>query len=165
MYTLLILIFENEIGAQNMLGNVQALQRKQMITIADAAFVIRQKDEKIKVKQANSLVGAGALGGAFWGLFIGQYFWTSPSRSNIETGPFAFDNSLNNAILDCGIDADFLKLVGSAISPGYSALFLIVAYMTEEILNVLAGYSSTLLQTTLSGESAAKLRDAFGIVE
>lgn len=161
MQMLLVLIFENETGAQEMIGHVQALQRQQLINISDAAFIIRQKNEKVKVKQANSLVGSGTLGGAFWGLLIGQHFWLPPSPSNTETET----TSVNNTTSDCGIDSDFLEQVGSTIDPGYSALFMLVAYMTEEILDVLAGYSDTLLYTTLSGESDAKLREAFGIVE
>jgi uncharacterized membrane protein len=159
MQMLLVLIFENETGAQEMIGHVQVLQRQQLITISDAAFIIRKKDEKVKVKQANSLVGSGILGGAFWGLLIGQYFWLPPSPNRTET------TIVDNTTSDCGIDADFLQQVGLAINPGYSALFMIVAYMTEEILDVLAGYSDTLLYTTLSGESDTKLREAFGIVE
>ena len=42
---------------------------------ADAAVVVRRQDGKVKVKQAVSLVGAGALGGAFWGMLIGLLFW------------------------------------------------------------------------------------------
>lgn len=159
MHMLLVLIFENETGAQEMIGHVQALQRRQLITISDAAFIIRQKNDKVKVKQANSLVGSGTLGGAFWGLLIGQHFWLRPNSTERAT------KIVNNTASDCGIDADFLKQVGSAINPGYSALFMIVPYMTEEILDVLAGYSDTLLHTMLSGENDAKLRDAFGIVE
>ena len=93
-------------------------------------------------------------------MLIGQHFWLPPSPSNTETET----TSVNNTTSDCGIDADFLEQVGLAIDPGYSALFMIVPYMTEEILAVLAGYSDTLLYTTLRGGSDAKLREAFGIV-
>ena len=160
MSILLVLAFDNESGAREMISQVQAQQRQQLLIVSDAALIIRQTDDKIKVKQANSLVGSGAWGGAFWGLLIGQHFWLPPSPSNTETET----TSVNNTTSDCGIDADFLEQVGLAIDPGYSALFMIVPYMTEEILAVLTGYSDTLLYTTLSGGSDAKLREAFGIV-
>lgn len=158
MRTLLVLIFENEMGAQEMIGHLQSLQRQQLITVSDAAFVILQKNEKVKVKQANSLVGSGTLGGAFWGLLIGQHFWLS---QNID----AATNAPANEASDCGIDDNFLKQVNAAIKPGYSALFMMVAYITEVILTNLAGGCDTLLYSTLSRESETKLRDAFGIVD
>ena len=46
-----------------------------MITLSDAATVVRKPDGKVKVKQANSLVGVGALGGAFWGMLFGLIFF------------------------------------------------------------------------------------------
>jgi uncharacterized membrane protein len=141
-----------------MIGHVQSLQRQQLITVADAAFVIYQKNGKVKVKQANSLVGSGVLGGAFWGLLIGQYLWVSPCT---ETDA----NATVTKELGCGIDDDFLKEVSCTIKPGYSALLMMVAYITEEIMTVLAGQSDSLLYTTLSREHETQLREAFGIVE
>lgn len=158
MGTLLVLIFENEMGAQEMIGHVQSLQRQQLITVSDAAFVILQKNEKVKVKQANSLVGAGTFGGAFWGLLIGQHFWVS---QNID----AATNAPANEASDCGIDDCLLKQVNAAIKPGYSALFMMVAYMTKAILTDLAGRCDTILYTTLNSERETKLREAFGIVD
>lgn len=45
------------------------------MVLADAAVVIQKMDGKIKMKQATHLVSAGALGGAFWGMLIGLFFW------------------------------------------------------------------------------------------
>ena len=159
MLKLLVLVFANETGAQEMITNVQALQRQQLITVSDAAYVIRQKDGKIKVKQANSLVGSGALGGAFWGLLIGRHFWLPWLTPRTEAvAEVAVEER------DCGIDKNFLREVGCVIEPGYSALFILVAYITDEIFANLAMQSNKLLYTDLSGESDTKMREAFGIV-
>lgn len=156
MRTLLVLIFKNEMGAQEMIVHVQLWQRQQLINISDAAFIIRQKNEKVKVKQANSLVGSGVFGGAFWGLLIGQYLWVS---SCDETDAMSPQGS------DCGIDDNFLNEVSCTINPGYSALFMFLDYLTEEVKDMLASQGDMLLTTTLSRESETKLREAFGIVE
>ncbi len=66
MSDLLVFAFDNPDGANEMIGTIQSLQKQQLIQLADAAIVVRKPDGKAKVKQANSLVGAGALGGAFW---------------------------------------------------------------------------------------------------
>jgi uncharacterized membrane protein len=49
--------------------------KQELIKLDDAAVVVRRADGQVKVKQATSLVGAGALGGAFWGMLIGLLFF------------------------------------------------------------------------------------------
>lgn len=161
MRTLLVLVSENETGAPEIVGSVQAMQRQQRITVSDAAVVIRQNDGAIKVRQANNLVGVGALGGAFWGLMIGQYFW-SPwlNLTSVEV-----TDTVAGIETSCGIDEAFLKKVGDAIKPGYSALFLIVVYLTAQSLAELARNDSVLMYTELSQDSDAKLCAAFGIMD
>ena len=68
MSDLLVFAFDNPTGADEMGEAVKSLQKQELIQIEDAATVVRKDDGKPKVKQAQSLVGAGALGGAFWGL-------------------------------------------------------------------------------------------------
>jgi uncharacterized membrane protein len=51
------------------------LQKERLVTLDDAAVVVRRQDGKVKVNQATSLVGAGSLGGAFWGMLIGLLFF------------------------------------------------------------------------------------------
>lgn len=162
MSTLLVFAFDNETGAPEMVGHIQALQRQQLITLSDAAAVIRRQDGKVKVKQANNLVGAGALGGAFWGLFIGLLFgapWLGLAMG-------ATGGAAAGKLWDCGVDDEFIKEVGRTIEPGHSALFLMVAYMTEDkVLPELARHNATLLRTNLNSADEARLRDVFGVVE
>lgn len=69
MSELIVFAFDNPTGAHEMGAAVQNLQKQQLIQLEDAPTVVRKDDGKPKVKQVQSLVGAGALGGAFWGLF------------------------------------------------------------------------------------------------
>jgi uncharacterized membrane protein len=157
MGMLLVLISANETGAQEMVGHVQGLQKQQLITISDAAIVIRKEDGNVKVKQVNQLVGSGALGGAFWGLFVGQLFlesWLSPTGA-VEGG-----------ISNYGIDDDFIAEMVSAIKPGYSALLMIVEYLTDNmVLGKLAADNETLLHFNLNLDEKVKLRESFGVVD
>ncbi|UCC61723.1 MAG: DUF1269 domain-containing protein, partial [Anaerolineae bacterium] len=75
MSNLVVLAFDTETGAEDMRLELVDLQKQKIITLEDAAVVVRKQDGKVKVKQAQSLVGAGALGGAFWGMLIGLIFW------------------------------------------------------------------------------------------
>lgn len=161
MLKLVVSIFANETGAQRMIGYLQVLQRQQVINVSDAAIVIRQNDGRVKVKQANKLVGSGALGGAFWGLFIGRYFWLPWMSQNTQV----VTETAVDSYLDCGIDGEFLKAVAGAIKPTHSALFMLVPYLTDEKLSEIALQSDIVFYTPLSVESDAKLREAFGIME
>ena len=75
MSDLIVLTFKNETGAAEMRDTLVSLQKQKIVTLEDAAVVVRRQDGKVKVKQAVSLVGAGALGGAFWGMLIGLLFF------------------------------------------------------------------------------------------
>ena len=162
MSELIVFAFKDEMGAAEMSAAIQDLQKQQLITLSDAATVVRKEDGKVKVKQANSLVGAGALGGAFWGMLIGLLFlapWLG-----LAVG--AVTGALAGKFTDYGIDDKFIKDVGETVEPGHSALFLLIADWTEDkVLDELKKYDPTVLRTSLSKEDEAKLRAAFGVHE
>ena len=65
MSDLIVLAFDSEGGAVQVRDKLVAMQKQHIIELADAAVVVRRQDGKVKVKQAVSLVGAGALAGLF----------------------------------------------------------------------------------------------------
>lgn len=159
MSDLIVFAFDNLTGAQEMASAVGSLQKQQLVKLEDAAIVVRKDDGKPKVKQAQSLVGAGALGGAFWGLLIGLLFF-APWLGMVAG---AVGGAIGGKITDIGIDDSFIKEVGSTIQPGHSALFLLIADWTEDkALGELSKFNATILRTSLSEEDDAKLREAFG---
>jgi uncharacterized membrane protein len=162
MSDLIVLAFDNEDGAIQMRDKLGALQKQQIIQLEDAAVVIRRQDGKVKVKQAVSLVGAGALGGAFWGMLIGLIFWMP--WLGLAMG--ALGGALGGKFTDIGVDDKFIKEVGNTIDPGHSALFLLVSKAVEDKLaDELQGTQATVLQTSLSNEQEAKLRELFAADE
>jgi uncharacterized membrane protein len=159
MATLAVLAFDTEEGAEQTRDALGQMQRQYLITLDDAAVVVRSQDGKVKVRQAMSLVGAGALGGAFWGMLIGLLFlapWLG-----VTVG--ALSGALMGKMADLGIDDNFIKEVGQQIQPGHSALFLLVREAnTERVVPELRQYNPHLIQTNLSPEDEAKLRAAMG---
>lgn len=159
MSDLIVLAFKNETGALEMRDKLLDLQKQHLIELEDAAVVIRGQDGKAKVKQAVSLVGQGALGGAFWGMLIGLIFlmpWFG-----LAVG--ALSGALGGAFSDIGVDDKFIKEVGDTIEPGNSALFLLVRKVQgEKVMEEVKGFGATVLQTSLSKEDDEKLRAAFG---
>ena len=76
------------------------------------------------------------------------------------------DRIQNGSITDIGVDDDFIKQVGNTIEPGHSALFLLVRKATQDKLaEELQKFHATVLQTSLSAEDDAKLRELFAADE
>ena len=162
MSELLVFAFDTPDGANQMVDSVKSLQKQQLIQLADAAIVVRKPDGKAKVKQLNSLVGAGALGGAFWGMLIGLLFFMP--WLGLAIG--AVTGAVAGKMSDVGIDDNFIKEVGATIEPNNSALFLMVESMVEDkVLPVMAEHKAKLLRTNLSAEDEAKLKEAMGAAE
>jgi len=162
MSELIVFGFKTETGAEEMRDALGPLQKQQLITLDDAAVVVRKQDGKVKVKQAVSLVGAGAMGGAFWGMFIGLLFFAP--WLGLAVG--AVSGALAGKLNDIGVDDDFIKEVGAAIDPGNSALFLLVREATpDKVLDELQGFDAEVIRTSLSNEKEAALKAAFSAHE
>lgn len=162
MSNLIVVAFEDEKGADRLLVALADWQKQHLIKVDDAAVLIRQPDGKPKIKQAHNLVGAGALGGAFWGMLIGLLFLAPWLGLAIGAGMGA----LSGKLAGTGIDKKFIDEVSAAIKPGDSALF---AYTREavidKILPQLSQFHGKLIQASLSNEDEAKLREAFSAEE
>ena len=158
MSDLIVLAFDNPTGAFQLRDRLIKLQKQHIITLEDAAVVVRQEDGKVKVKQVTSLAGAGALGGAFWGMLIGLLFWMP--WLGLAIG--AVTGALAGKFSDIGVDDAFIKEVGGAIEPGHSALFLLVRDATaDRLMEQITEFDAKVLQTSLSLENEGKLRDLF----
>lgn len=149
-------------GAENMREKMYQLQRRELITIDDAAIAVRKENGQVKVKQAYSLVGAGALGGSFWGLLIGVIFWMP--WLGMAVG--AVTGALGGKFTDIGIDDSFIKEVANTVQPGDSALFLLARdAQMERIEQELSDHEFEILETNLSPEDEDRLREAFAAEE
>lgn len=158
MSDLIVVAFDNPTGAAELRDKLIDLQKQHIIALDDAAVVVRKEDGKVKVKQAVDLTSAGALGGAFWGMLIGMLFWAP--WLGLAVG--AISGALAGRFSDVGVDDSFIKEVGETIEPGHSALFLLVRKATpDKVLEQLQGTKAKIIQTSLSDEQEAKLREAF----
>ena len=159
MSDLIVLTFKTETGAEEMRDDLMRLQKEHLITLDDAAVVVRKQDGKPKVKQLTSLVGAGALGGAFWGMLIGLLFFAP--WLGLAIG--AATGAVAGGLTDIGVDDKFIKEVGEQIEPGDSALFLLVREATpDKVMDELKKFDAQVYQTSLSKEDEDKLKASFG---
>jgi uncharacterized membrane protein len=160
MATLTVWKYESAGGADDAVTKLEALAKRELITIHDAATVSWPEDKKKpKTHQLSNLAGAGALGGAFWGLLFGLLFFVP--ILGLAVGAAA--GALGGSLADVGIDDDFIDSVRSSITPGTSALFLMSSdAVIDKLKEAFAGTHAELLQTNLTAEQEAQLRDVFG---
>lgn len=159
MSTLVAIAYKDEATANAALTELQALQSQQLITIDDAVIAHHQGD-KIKLDQAKSLTGVGALGGALWGGLFGLIFLVPVAGLAIGAATGALAGKLS----DVGIDDKFAKAMATKVGPGEVALVLLVRdATTDRVIAALKERNLTgeVIQTNLSTETEQKLRDMF----
>ncbi|PZV17430.1 MAG: hypothetical protein DCF20_06250 [Pseudanabaena sp.] len=161
MATLTVWKFNSAEGAEEALTKLAHLQKERIIEIKDAATVSwAEGKKKPKTKQAINLVGLGALDGAFWGLLFGLIFFCP--IFGIAVG--ATTGALGGSMRDYGIDDNFINDVKGKVTEGTSALFLFTGDVTlDKVKESLGGITADLIQSNLSNEEEAKLREHFSL--
>jgi uncharacterized membrane protein len=124
--------------------------------------VVRNEKGRAKVKQAHSLVGSGALGGAFWGMLIGLLFFAP--WLGLVAG--AASGALAGKLGDIGVDDTFIQEVSETVEPGTSALFLLAREANVERIEAeISDFEFTIIETNLSPEDESQLRETFAAEE
>ena len=157
MSTLVVLKFDSVEGARQMRERLLTLQKQQLLQVDDAAIMSKDANGKPKLEQLHNLAGAGALGGAFWGMLFGLLFFIPILGLAVGAAAGALAGSMS----DVGIDDKFIKQVGESITPGTSALFLLVSNaVVDKVLEQTKDLKYRVLQTNLTQESEDNLRAA-----
>jgi uncharacterized membrane protein len=158
--TLTVLKFPNAEGAQILLSRLEALQKQQLITVVDGAYVTWPVGaSKPKTEQLRDMTGVGALGGAFWGMLFGLLFFVP--FFGLAVG--AAIGALAGHFAHYGIDEDFINSVRAKITPGTSALFLLTSgAVIDRVAEAVKDIPFEIIQTNLSKEQEAALQEAFG---
>lgn len=160
MATLTVWKFDTAEGAQDALTKLSELSKQQLIQIQDAAVVAWPAGKKSpKTQNYGSMTGQGALSGAFWGMLFGLIFFVP--FFGMAVG--AAMGALAGKFSDYGIDDKFIKEVREKVTEGTSALFLLSANAVQDrIAEAFQGVHMELIQSNLSGEQEAKLKEEFG---
>ncbi|GAA2777858.1 DUF1269 domain-containing protein [Nonomuraea dietziae] len=133
------------------------LQRERLIILADAAVAEKKPDGKIKLHQLNSTTGGGAAMGTLWGGLIGMLFLAP--LLGMAVG--AATGAAAGAATDVGVNDAFMRDLGQRLQPGGAALFLLVTQSTpDKVIVEVAPFGGEIIQTSLSEEAEADLREA-----
>jgi uncharacterized membrane protein len=157
MSTLIAVAYDDVATAQMVRDKLLELQTRRLITLEDAVVVERRPDGKVKLHQARSAAGAGAVGGALWGGMIGLLFL----MPFVGAAVGAATGAAVGSTVDRGGDDDFIRQIGEELTPGKAALFvLVVASTPEKVLPEVVPYGGHIITTNLSNEAEENLREA-----
>jgi len=173
MSTLSVFAFQNETEANRVVDELKRLQGQHLIQVEDAALVTRDQNGKTRMKQVQTLVGIGALGGAFWGFLVGLLFEEPFIGMAVGAGLGALGagrgtsggrmGTLGIKMTDLGISEDFVKQMSHQIQPGQAALFLLTREeVMDKVIPALKKYPFQILHTSLSQEDESRFREALG---
>ena len=135
------------------------LQRDYLLDLEDAVVAVKNDNGKVKLHQAVNLTSAGAISGGFWGSLIGLMFLNP--LLGLAVGASA--GAVSGALTDVGIDDNFMKELAATLTPGSSALFVLLrnpSTAPDKVLEELKGTGGTILKTSLSHEDEAKIQAA-----
>ncbi|MDC0835834.1 hypothetical protein AY599_16955 [Leptolyngbya valderiana BDU 20041] len=156
MSDLIAVAYDDEYKAEEVRLALMKLQKEHLIELEDAAVVIKDQKGKVKLNQAINLTAAGAASGGFWGLLIGTLFLSPLFGAAVG----AAGGAIGGALSDIGVDDDFMKDLGESMTPGSSALFLLVRKVTpDKVLDEVAQYGGKVLRTSLSKDRENQLQE------
>ena len=159
MSTLVVVGYKDIHKAEEVRLKLWKLQRDYLLDLEDAVVVVKNEQGKVKLHQAVNLTSAGAVSGGFWGSLIGLIFLNP--LLGLAVGATA--GAVSGALTDVGIDDNFMKELGATLTPGSSALFVLLRNKTaapDKVLEELKGTGGTVLKTSLSHEDEAKIQTA-----
>ena len=157
MNTLIVIGYPDVDQAEEVRLKLRKLHRDYLIDLDDAVVAVKDAGGKIKLHQAVNLTAAGASSGGFWGMLIGMIFLNP--LLGLAVGASA--GAVSGSLTDVGINDDFMKNLAKTLTPGSSALFVLVRKMTpDKVLKELEGSGGTVIQTSLSDDDEEKLQAA-----
>ena len=122
MSTLVVIGYDNEFKAEEVRLTFRKLQKEYLIDLEDAVVAVKDANGKVNLHQAINLTAAGAVGGGFWGSLIGLIFLNPLLGAAVGAAAGAASGALSNV----GINDKFMKELADNMSPGTSALFVLV---------------------------------------
>ena len=157
MRKLIAVTYDTEFKAEEVRLQFLKMQKSYLVSLEDAVVVEKKQNGKVKLHQMYNLTASGAVGGGFWGVLIGLIFMNPLLGLVVGAGAGAVAGALS----DVGINDDFMKQLAEKLTPGTSALFVLVdSDLTDKVLDALRGTGGTVPQSSLSHEDEAKLQAA-----
>jgi uncharacterized membrane protein len=159
MSTLVAIAYPDRATAEKVRQELIQATKEHLVRLEDAVVVDIDENGKVKLHQATSTTGVGALGGAAWGGLIGLLFLAPLFGMAIG----AASGALAGKLTDTGVNDNFMKELGEKLQPGNAALIALGSTEArDKLLERITPYGGDVIQTSLSGEDEERLRAALG---
>jgi uncharacterized membrane protein len=156
MSELIVISYNDQFKAEETRLKFLKMQREHLVDLEDAVVAIKQPNGKVKLNQIHDFT-EGAISGGFWGTLVGLIFL----NPLFGAAGGAAAGAISSALLDVGINDDFMKELADTLQPGSSALFVLVRKSTaDKVLEELRGTGGKIIKTSLSHDNEAKLQTA-----
>jgi len=157
--SLIVLAFDTMDEAEQVHEALVKGKKEGMLTIEDAAVVVKDEEGKVHVKNqvSRSTWATTGVGGAL-GLLIGGIIFPIGGLVLGLAG-----GAVVGRLMDMGVDGKFVKDVGEQIKPGTSAIFVLLKGDNPAAeVAILRQFKGHVLQTTLDSDAEHAIRDALG---
>lgn len=157
MATLIAIGYEKEGTAAEAAQEVRRLSSELIIEPDAVAVISRDQSGEYHVTTSHHPVGAGATWGMFWGMLFGLLFFVPVLGMAVGGGLGALFGKIEKS----GINKQFQEQVRDMVTPGTSALFLIIERATpDKAVAALSKFGGTVLKSSLSEEDEKQLQTA-----
>lgn len=171
MSELVCIAFKDSSTADRVLNELRALETSYVLDLEDAVIVVRDMDGKVHLKQCVDVFGGATVHGVslgmLWGGLMGLLFMNPLAgligslAGGAGAGAITTAASEYGLLSDYGIPDHFIRALGSTITRGTSAIFLLIRSADQDkLLASFSRYEGTIIKTSLSGEQEKRLRAA-----
>ena len=169
MSELVCIAFQDADTADQVLNTLRGMETEHALNLEDAVIVVRNTNGKVYLKQCVDVFGNatthGVALGIFWGGLIGLLF-LNPIAGLLGSlaggaggGAISLAAEEYGLLSDYGIPDAFIRSLGNTLSPGTSAIFLLIENFDEsKLLAPISTHEGTILKTSLSKEQEEQLR-------
>jgi uncharacterized membrane protein len=160
--SLVVLAFDSSLRAREAFLAFQRLQTEQVVLVHDAVFIEKDETGKAHVTETIDTPPAeSATRSGFWGALLGTLI-AGPVGTVVGGAVSAGLGALTAKLIDIGIPDATVKELEEAVSPGWSALALLLSHVNADGLErELARFSGAkLVQSNLTPDTVQRLRNA-----
>ena len=152
---LTVIVFDDELKAEEARLKLLKLQREGFIDLEDAVVVVKEADGRVSVHQMHRMARKGGVAGSITGLIVGSILLNP--LIGVVFG--AVTGAVSASLTDVGIDDQFMKELSEKFKPASSALFTLVRNADpDRVAEAFFGFGGKVLVNSVSKERQAAIQ-------